>query len=254
MEKVFARPSTLVELPLPFCPGCGHGIIVRLMCEVLEEMELVERTVCVAPVGCGGYINHHLGYDSIKSLHGRAPAHATAIKRLMPENLVFAYQGDGDLAAEGMAEIIHAVARIEKISVIFINNGVYGETGGQGGPTTLLGQVTSTSPKGRDYRVSGVPMKIAELLASLVQQSGGLNQGYIVRRSVHDAKNIVATRAAIRRAFENQLAGKGFSLVEVLSPCPPGWKLTPPEAMKWIRDKMIPYYPLGDFCVPGQED
>jgi len=248
MENVFGRPATLTGLPTDFCAGCGHGIILRLISEVLEELNLVDRAICVLPVGCGGYVSFNLEYDNVKALHGRAPAVATAIKRLLPQNLVFTYQGDGDLAAEGMAEIIHAVARGEGFSVVFVNNATYGETGGQMAPTTLLGQSSSTYPQGRDYKTAGFPIKIAELLANLVGQSH-LNRAYIVRRAVSSSRNILATKSAIRNAFEFQLQSKGFSLVEVLSPCPPNWGLSPVESMKWIEEEMASYYPLDDFCL-----
>jgi 2-oxoglutarate ferredoxin oxidoreductase subunit beta len=252
MEKVFGKPLSYTGLPTDFCPGCGHGIVLRLVSEVLEELEIVDRTICVLPVGCGGYVSFDLGYDNVKALHGRAPAVATAIKRLRPENLVFTYQGDGDLAAEGMSEIVHAVARGEKFSVVFVNNATYGETGGQMGPTTLLGQKSSTYPLGRDSNKAGFPIKVAELLASLAAQSG-LNPAYIVRRAVNNPQNTLKTRDAIRKSFQFQLEEKGFSLVEILSPCPPNWGLGPIQSMKWIEEKMTAYYPLGDFSFPDSE-
>lgn len=242
MEKIYQRVKTLTNLPSNFCPGCGHGIIVRLTCEVLEEMNLVENTICVLPVGCLGYLPRHLDFDNVKALHGRAPVVATAIKRLLPDRLVFAFQGDGDIAAEGLSEIIHAAVRNEKISVIASINGVFGETGGQMTPMTLPGQLTATSPEGRNPERTGHPLKLAELLAT-----AATGEALIVRTSLHDVKHVVKTKKLVRKAFEFQLQGRGFAFVEILSTCPPNWGLTPVESMAWIKEKMLPHFPVGDF-------
>lgn len=246
MAKVFTRPGTLTDKPFHYCPGCTHGIIHRLVAEVIEEMGMQDNTVGVCPVGCAVFAYDYFNVDMFEASHGRAPATATGIKRVLPDRLVFAYQGDGDLASIGAAEIVHAAGRGEKISTVFVNNAVYGMTGGQMAPTTLLGQKTTTTPKGRDKDLNGFPIRISEMLATL---EGAV---YVARVSVHDPANVNKAKKAIRRAFEIQMAGLGFSLVEVLSTCPTNWGLSPGEAINWLKDNMIPYYPLGVFKEPAE--
>ncbi len=248
MEKINKWPAGLVEMPLRYCPGCGHGIVHRLIGECLEELGIRERTVGVAPVGCSVFADDYFNCDMIQGPHGRGPAIATGIKRSKPECIVFSYQGDGDLASIGMAETIHSAARSENITIIFINNAIYGMTGGQMAPTTLIGQRASTCPQGRDPKVNGYPIRICELLQSL---DGAV---YLERTSVHTAQNVIKTKRAIKKAFQNQIEGKGFSLVEVLSMCPTGWETTPLKALKYIEEKMIPLYPLGVFRSPEQTE
>ncbi len=240
---VFKQPEALEDVPTHYCPGCTHGIIHRLIAEVIDELDLREKTIGIAPVGCSVLAYHYFNFDMAEAAHGRAPAVATGIKRVRPENVVFAYQGDGDLAAIGTAEIIHAANRAENITVVFVNNAVFGMTGGQMAPTTLPGQVTTSTPTGRDVKLAGYPMKVAELIA---QTTGA---AYVVRRTVTRPKYIRSCRKAIKTAFETQLAGLGFSIVEVLSTCPTNWGMSPLEALKWLEDNMIPYYPLGDYKV-----
>lgn len=239
MAKIFQKPDALTDKPFHYCPGCTHGIVHRLVAEVIDELNVRERTVGVAPVGCAVFAYDYFNCDMQEAAHGRAPAVATGIKRVLPNNVVFTYQGDGDLASIGAAEIVHAATRGEKITTIFINNAIYGMTGGQMAPTTLLGQVTTTSPYGRSAEQAGYPIRMSEMLATL---EGAV---YIERVSVHDIKHINQAKKAIRKAFEYQLAGKGFSLVEVLSTCPTNWGMTPTESFEWLKDNMIPYYPLG---------
>ena len=241
MTKVFERTKGLIEVPMHYCPGCGHGIVHRLVAEVLEEMDLLPRAVGVAPVGCAVFAYNYFNCDMYEAAHGRAPAGATGGKRVHPECCVFSYQGDGDLASIGTAEIVHAAHRGEKITTIFINNAIYGMTGGQMAPTTLVGQRTTTSPRGRDKDLCGEPIRIAEMLATIP------GSAYIERTAVNNTANIIRTKKAIRNAFEAQMAGKGFSLVEVLSPCPTNWGKSPVESMQWLEDEMIPYYPLGVY-------
>ena len=241
MTKVFERTKGLIEVPMHYCPGCGHGIVHRLVAEVLEEMDLLPRAVGVAPVGCAVFAYNYFNCDMYEAAHGRAPAVATGCKRVHPECCVFSYQGDGDLASIGTAEIVHAAHRGEKITTIFINNAIYGMTGGQMAPTTLVGQRTTTSPRGRDKDLCGEPIRIAEMLATIP------GSAYIERTAVNNTANIIRTKKAIRNAFEAQMAGKGFSLVEVLSPCPTNWGKSPVESMQWLEDEMIPYYPLGVY-------
>ncbi len=243
MTTVYERPDALSDMVTHYCPGCTHGIAHRLIAEVIDELELREKTIGVAPVGCSVFAYNYFDCDFVEAAHGRAPAMATGIKRLLPENIVFTYQGDGDLASIGMAEIIHAAARGENITVIFINNANYGMTGGQLAPTTLPGQKTTSSPLGRDVETTGFPLRTAELLSSLE------GVAYITRRSLHDPKNIRQAKKAMRLAFETQLRGLGFSLVELLSSCPTNWGMSPVQALKWIEDYMIPVFPLGDFKV-----
>jgi len=243
VQTVYRRPSSLRDTPTHYCPGCTHGVAHRLIAEVLDEMELREKTIGVAPVGCSVFAYNYFDLDFVEAAHGRAPAMATGIKRVLPNRVVFTYQGDGDLASIGMAEIMHAAGRGENITVIFINNAIYGMTGGQMAPTTLPGQKTSSSPNGRDVETQGFPLKMAELLAKMDGSS------YVVRRSLHDPKNIRLAKKAIRTAFEAQVRGLGFSMVELLSTCPTNWGVTPLEALAWLEEHMIPVYPLEDFKV-----
>lgn len=258
MEEMFAKPEIrkpenivyrktdlMVDRPLSYCPGCGHGTTHRILMEVLEEMEIAEKTIGVSPVGCSVLAYDFLNVDMLGAAHGRAPALATAIKRLWPDRFVFTYQGDGDLAAIGTAETIHACNRGENITIIFINNGIYGMTGGQMAPTTLPGMRSSTSPYGRDVELMGHPLKITELIAHLP----GVN--FVTRQSVHTPVAARKTKKAIRKAFENQKANLGLSFVEVVSNCNSGWKMTPVNANKWMEDNMFPFYPMGDIKVDG---
>jgi 2-oxoglutarate ferredoxin oxidoreductase subunit beta len=222
-----------------YCSGCGHGLIHRLLCEVIDEMEMRERTVAIAPVGCAVLAYDYWNFDTMEAAHGRTPAVATGVKRVLPDRLVFTYQGDGDLAAIGTAEIIHTASRGENLSVIFVNNGVYGMTGGQMAPTTLLGQTTATSQFTRRSEKEGFPIKILEMLAIL---PGAV---YLERTSLHSPKEIMSTKKAIKKAFQTQLDGKGFSMVEVIAPCPTYWGLTPIESNKRIKEEVIKTYPLG---------
>lgn len=241
MAVVYQKSGILTDTPLSYCPGCTHGIITKLVAEVLEELEIADKAIGLASVGCSVKIYDFLKTDMVQAAHGRSPAVATGIKRVRPDSIVFTYQGDGDLAAIGTAEIVHAAMRGENITVIFINNAIYGMTGGQMAPTTLGGQVTQTSPYGRDVSTAGYPIRISEMLAV---QNGA---EYIERVSVNTVPNIRAAKKAIRKAFLNQVENKGFSLVEVLSTCPTNWGLTPIESMDWVGEQMIPYYPLGVF-------
>lgn len=242
-ECVYERPDALAEKQTSYCPGCTHGVAHRLLAEVLDEMNLREQTILVAPVGCSVFAYEYFNVDGCVAAHGRAPAMATGIKRLNPDHIVITYQGDGDLASIGTAEIIHVAGRGEKITTIFVNNAIYGMTGGQMAPTTIPGQKTTSSPFGRDVQTAGFPMRMSEVLA---QMTGA---AYVVRRSLHDVKNIRKAKKAIRTALEVQKAGLGFSMVELLSSCPTNWGLTPEEALHWIEDNMIPYYPIGDYKV-----
>lgn len=246
MKKIFAYPRALTRKRTHYCPGCTHGIIHRLVAEAIDELGIQERTVGIAPVGCAVLAYDYFDVDFQEAAHGRAPAVATGIKRVHPEAVVFSYQGDGDLASIGMAEIIHAATRGENITVIFVNNTVYGMTGGQMAPTTLPGQKTTTSPFGRDTATAGYPIRVCELLATLD------GPAYLARVSVHDPAHIIRAGQAIRQAFATQVAGKGFSLVEVLSACPTNWGMTPVQALAWVKEKMIPYYPLGVFRAPEE--
>jgi len=243
VQTVYIRPSSLTDTPTHYCPGCTHGIAHRLIAEVIDEMGIREKTIGVAPVGCSVFAYNYFDFDFVEAAHGRAPAMATGIKRLLPQQVVFAYQGDGDLASIGMAEIMHAAGRGENITVVFINNAIYGMTGGQMAPTTLPGQKTTSSPNGRDVETQGFPIKMSEILAKMDGSS------YIVRRSLHDPKNIRLAKKAIRTAFEAQVRGLGFSMVELLSTCPTNWGLTPLESLNWLEEHMIPVYPLEDFKV-----
>jgi 2-oxoglutarate ferredoxin oxidoreductase subunit beta len=243
VQTVYIRPSSLTATPTHYCPGCTHGVAHRLIAEVLDEMEIREKTIGVAPVGCSVFAYNYFNCDFVEAAHGRAPAMATGIKRVRPDKFVFTYQGDGDLASIGMAEIMHVAGRGENITVIFINNAIYGMTGGQMAPTTLPGQKTTSSPDGRDVETMGYPLHMAEVLSKMD------GAGYIVRRSLHDPKNIRMAKKAIRIAFETQKRGLGFSMVELLSTCPTNWGVTPLEALHWLEEHMIPVYPVEDFKV-----
>ena len=239
---VFEKPKALADVPLHYCPGCTHGIIHRLVAEVIDELGIEGRTIGIAPVGCSVFAYNYFNCDMIEAAHGRAPAVATGVKRSDPENnVVFTYQGDGDLAAIGTAETVHSAARRENITVIFVNNAIYGMTGVQMAPTTLPGQVTQTSPYGRDVNIAGYPVKVAELLSNVD------GAAYIERVAVNNVKNINKAKKAIKKAFQNQIDGKGFSLVEVLSTCPTNWGVTPEKALTWLEENMMPYYPLGVY-------
>ena len=246
MEQVFKKPHALCDVTLHYCPGCTHGIVHRLVAEVMDELGIEGSTIGVAPVGCAVFAYDYFNCDMQEAAHGRAPAVATGIKRVHPDKVVFTYQGDGDLAI-GTAETVHAASRGENITVIFINNAIYGMTGGQMAPTTLPGQVTQTSPYGRDTKTQGYPLRVSEMLATT---SGA---AYIERVSVDCVKNINRAKKAIKKAFQTQLDGKGFSMVEVLSSCPTNWGLAPEEAIKWLQENMIPYYPLGVYCDRTEE-
>jgi 2-oxoglutarate ferredoxin oxidoreductase subunit beta len=242
-QVVYARPRSLTNLSTHYCPGCTHGTAQRLVAEVIDEMGLRERTIGVASVGCSVFAYNYFDFDWVQAPHGRAPAMATGVKRVLPDRIVLTYQGDGDMASIGMGEIVHAAARGENITAIFINNANFGMTGGQMAPTTLPGQKTTSSPSGRDVEQMGYPVRTAELLATLD------GSGYIARRSLHDPKNIRLAKKAIRTAFETQQRGLGFSMVELLSTCPTNWGITPIEALTWLEDHMIPAYPIGDYKV-----
>ncbi len=244
IEKiVYQRPDSLTLAHTHYCPGCTHGTAHRLVAEVLDELGLRERTVLVASVGCSVFSYNYFDVDACEAAHGRAPAMATGIKRVDPHNIVFTYQGDGDLASIGMGEIVHAASRGEQITVIFLNNAIYGMTGGQMAPTTLIGQKTSSSPLGRSASLTGEPIRMAELLAPLP------GVVYCVRRSLHDARHVIQAKKAITLAFQAQIEGLGFSMVELLSNCPTNWGMTPPESLRWIEEEMIAVYPLGDYKV-----
>jgi len=246
LTPVYTYPDALTHVPTHYCPGCTHGIAHRLIAEVIDEMQAKERTIGVASVGCSVFAYRYFGVDFAQAAHGRAPAMATGVKRARPEHLVFTYQGDGDLASIGAAEILHAAVRGERITVFFLNNAIYGMTGGQMAPTTLEGQVTASSPGGRDPSLSGAPLRMSELLAQID------GAAYVVRRSLHDVVQIRRAKKAIRRALEVQEEGLGFSMVELLSSCPTNWGISPEKALAFIRDEMVPTFPLGDFKVPGR--
>lgn len=241
MKTVYQKTTGLTDKPTHYCPGCTHGIIHRLVGEVLEEMDILEDTVGVASVGCSVLSYEYFNCDMTQAAHGRAPAVATGIKRVLPDRFVFTYQGDGDLASIGISEVIHAAARGENITVIFVNNAIYGMTGGQMAPTTLIGQKTVTSPEGRNPNIQGMPIRISEMIATLD------GAAYIERVSSHDVPHIQKAKKAIRKAFETQKSRKGFSLIEVLSTCPTNWGLDPYESLDWVKDNMIPAYPLGVY-------
>ena len=238
---VFEKPKALTDAVLHYCPGCTHGIIHRLVAEAIDELGAIGRTIGVASVGCSVFSYNYFNCDMVQAAHGRAPAVATGVKRSDANNIVFTYQGDGDLAAIGTAETVHSAARGENITVIFVNNAIYGMTGGQMAPTTLPGQVTQTSPYGRDVEKVGYPVKVCEMLSNVDGAT------YLERVAVNNVKNIKTAKAAIKKAFQNQIEGKGFSLVEVLSTCPTNWGMTPENSLKWLEENMISYYPLGVY-------
>jgi len=248
MATVFEKPKSLTDAPFHYCPGCPHGIIHRLVAEVMDELGIEGKAIGVAPVGCAVMAYDYFSCDMIEAPHGRAPAVATGIKRCRPDNVVFTYQGDGDLASIGMAETVHSAARGENITVIFVNNAIYGMTGGQMAPTSLPGQVTQTSPYGRDVKHCGWPIKVSEMLATLEAPS------YIARVAVNNVKNVKNAKKAIKKAFQNQIDGKGFSLVEVVSACPTNWGMTPKAALEWIESDMLPYYPIGVYKDKSEEE
>lgn len=241
MITVYEKTMGLTEKPTHYCPGCTHGIIHRIVGEVLAEMDILEDTIGVASVGCSVLSYEYFNCDMTQAAHGRAPAVATGIKRVLPDRFVFTYQGDGDLASIGISEVIHAAARGEKITVIFVNNAIYGMTGGQMAPTTLIGQKTVTSPEGRNPNIQGMPIRISEMISTLD------GAAYIERVSTHDVPHIAKVKKAIRKAFETQKKGKGFSLIEVLSTCPTNWGIDPIESLEWMKNNMIPAYPLGVY-------
>ncbi|MDR0819587.1 MAG: 2-oxoglutarate oxidoreductase [Oscillospiraceae bacterium] len=241
MAIVFDKPKALTDDIFHYCPGCTHGIIHRLIAETIDELGIEGKTIGIAPVGCAVLAYNYFACDMVEAAHGRAPAVATGIKRALPDSVVFTYQGDGDLAAIGMAETVHAATRGENVTIIFVNNAIYGMTGGQMAPTSLPGQVTQTTPYGRDTTYSGFPIRVCELLSTL--DGVALAQ----RVTVDTVQNVRKAKKAIRRAFENQIQGRGYSIVEILSTCPTNWGLEPNEALQWLRDNMIPYYPLGVY-------
>jgi 2-oxoglutarate ferredoxin oxidoreductase subunit beta len=241
MAVVFEKTKMLTDTPFHYCPGCTHGIIHRLVAESIEELGFADNVIGIAPVGCAVFAYNYFNCDMLQAAHGRAPAVATGAKRAHPDSMVFTYQGDGDLASIGTAEIVHAATRGENITTIFVNNAIYGMTGGQMAPTTLPGQVTTTSPYGRNTDIAGYPVRMSEMLSQLD------GPALIQRVSVHDVKNVIAAKRAIKKAFELQAAGKGFTMVEVLSTCPTNWGLNPQESLSWLVEKMLPQDPLGVF-------
>lgn len=245
-NAVYVKTKLMTDNTLSYCPGCGHGVAHRILMELIDEMGLQQDTIGIAPVGCSVLAYEFMNIDMQEAAHGRAPALATAIKRLWPKKFVFTYQGDGDLAAIGTGEIIHACNRGENITIIFINNGIYGMTGGQMAPTTLLGMITSTTPYGREVAQMGGPIKITELVAELP----GTN--FVSRQAVHTAKHVRRAKKAIKKAIETSMENKGVGFVEIVSNCNSGWKMTPINANKWMEDNMFPFYPLGDIKVNGQ--
>lgn len=245
-EVMFSRPKSLKDLPFHYCPGCHHGIIHRLVAEVIDELGVQDKAIGVVPVGCAVLAYDYFNFDTVEAAHGRAPAAATGVKRVHPDAVVFTYQGDGDLAAIGCAEIVHAAARSEKITTIFVNNAIYGMTGGQMAPTTLVEQVTTTSPYGRKQNSAGNPIKVSEMLSSLDGAK------FIARVAVNNPANMAKAKAAIKKAFEIQIRGEGFAIVEVLSTCPTNWGMTPLEAVAWMENSMMPYYPLGVLKAPEE--
>jgi 2-oxoglutarate/2-oxoacid ferredoxin oxidoreductase subunit beta len=247
MEVVFKKPSTLTDVPFHYCPGCGHSVVHRLLMEVIEELGIQDKTIGVAPVGCSVFAYSYMDIDMQEAAHGRASAVATGIKRILPDKYVFTYQGDGDLAAIGTAETIHTVNRGENILMIFVNNAIYGMTGGQMAPTTLEGMVTSTSPYGRECSTIGYPIKITEMIAQLP------GAYYVARHAVHTASAVRKLKKAIEKGFKNQDEKKGTSFIEVVSNCPSGWKMTPVESIKFIEDNMFPYFPLGEIKTPAKK-
>ncbi|MBQ4435417.1 MAG: 2-oxoglutarate oxidoreductase [Clostridia bacterium] len=238
---VFEKPKALTDAPLHYCPGCTHGIIHRLVAEAMDSLDITGRTIGVASVGCSVFTYNYFNCDMVQAAHGRAPAVATGLKRADPGKIIFTYQGDGDLASIGTAETVHSAARGENITIIFVNNAIYGMTGGQMAPTSLPGQVTQTSPYGRDVNTVGYPVRICEMLSTLDGPC------YLERVAVNNVKNVRHAKKAIEKAFRNQVEGKGFSLIEVISTCPTNWGKTPQAALEWAEQNMIPYYPLGVY-------
>lgn len=247
MAVVFEKTKGLTDAPMHYCPGCTHGIIHRLVAEVLEELDLLDKSIGVAPVGCAVFCYDYFNCDMQQAAHGRAPAVASGIKRVHPDKTVFTYQGDGDLASIGAAEIVHAAMRGEKFTTIFVNNAIYGMTGGQMAPTTLIGQKATTAPLGRDADHAGMPLRVSEMLATIQKAV------FVERVSVHDVKHINQAKKAIKKAFQIQMEGKGFTIVEILSTCPTNWGKTPVESLKWLQENMMPYFPLGNFRTPEEE-
>ena len=246
-DVVYRKPELLNDTPMHYCPGCPHGVVHKLVAEVIDEMGMRDKTIAVSPVGCSVFAYRYIDVDWEEAAHGRAPALASAIKRLWPDRLVFTYQGDGDLACIGTAETIHALNRSENITIIFINNAIYGMTGGQMAPTTLLGQKTVTCPYGREVALHGYPLKIADVAAILPGTC------YVTRQTVDTVPAIRKAKNAIRKAFEYSMQGKGSNLVEVVSTCNSGWKMSPEKSFQWMRENMVPFYPLGDLKDTGKE-
>ncbi len=246
MELVYSKPETLTDTPMHYCPGCGHGVAHKILMEVIDEMGITENTIGVAPVGCSVFAYMYMNVDMQEAAHGRASAAATGIKRVLPDKFVFSYQGDGDLAAIGTAETIHTVNRGENILMVFINNGIYGMTGGQMAPTSLAGMKTSTSPYGRECATMGSPIKMTELIANLP------GAYYVTRQSVHTPAAVRKLKKAVKASFEAQKQKKGTCFIEIVSNCPSGWKMTPLEANEWMEKNMFPYYPPGDIKVPRE--
>ena len=241
MEQVFKRPISLKPVPFRFCPGCGHSLIHRIIAECIDKLNIREKVVGIAPVGCAVFAYDYFNFDILEVAHGRPPAAATGLKRVMPDKIIFSYQGDGDLAAIGTAEIIHAANRGENLTVFFVNNATYGMTGGQMAPTTLISQRTTTTPRGRDVKTSGYPLRVSEMLATIEGVS------FIARNSVDSVKNLVTTKKNVEKAFRYQMEGKGFSFVEILFPCPTDWGMSAEESINWMRSEMMPVFPLGTF-------
>jgi 2-oxoglutarate ferredoxin oxidoreductase subunit beta len=247
VEIVYRKPDAMTDVAFPYCPGCSHGTIHRLVAEVMDELDITRRAIGVTSAGCSVRNWRQFDCDMVMALHGRGPAVATGIKRARPETVVFTYQGDGDMAAIGTGEVVHAAARCERITVIYVNNGVFGATGGQQAPTTLIGQATTSYPDGRDPKHSGYPLRMAEMLSVIAPEA------YIARASVHDVPHIFRARQAIRKAFEVQIEGRGFGMIEILAACPTNWRLDPIRSMEKIKSEMMAYYPLGEFSVGRKE-
>lgn len=241
MKQVFKRPESLKDVPFRFCSGCGHSLIHRIIAECIDRLDIREKVIGIAPVGCAVFAYDYFNFDVVEVAHGRPPAAATGLKRVMPDRIIFSYQGDGDLAAIGTAEIVHAANRGENLTVFFVNNATYGMTGGQMAPTTLPGQKTTTTPRGREVKTSGYPLHVSELLSTIEGVS------FITRVSVDSIKNLMATKKAVEKAFRYQIEDKGFSFVEILSPCPTDWGMSPEESINWVRSEMMAVYPLGTF-------
>jgi len=241
MEQVFKRPESLKPVPFRFCPGCGHSLIHRIIAESIDNLNIRGKVVGIAPVGCAVFAYDYFNFDVLEVAHGRPPAAATGLKRVMPDKIIFSYQGDGDLAAIGTAEIIHAANRGENFTVFFVNNATYGMTGGQMAPTTLISQKTTTTPRGRNVKTSGYPLRVSEMLATIEGVS------FIERTSVDSVKNLMTAKKAVEKAFRYQIEGKGFSFVEILFPCPTDWGMSTEESVDWMRSEMIPAFPLGVF-------